>query len=42
MLWKIFGPEMKEVRADWRKLRNEELRGLYTSVYTMIKSNQRK
>jgi hypothetical protein len=40
MLWKIFGPKMEEVRADWRKLRNKELHGLYTSVNTMIKSSK--
>jgi len=37
MLWKIFGPKMEEVRADWKKMCIEELHGLYTSVYTMRK-----
>jgi hypothetical protein len=27
-LWRIFGPKKKEVTADWRKLRNEDLHTL--------------
>ena len=36
MLRKIFGPEREEVIGDWRKLHNEELRGLNCSVSTFI------
>jgi hypothetical protein len=31
MLRKIFGPMRYEVTGGWRKLRNEELRNLYSS-----------
>jgi hypothetical protein len=31
VLRKIFGPSRDEVAGDWRKLHNEELRGLYSS-----------
>jgi hypothetical protein len=28
---RLFGPKREEVAGDWRRLRNEELRILYTS-----------
>jgi hypothetical protein len=30
-LRRIFGPKRDEVTGEWRKLRNEELHGLYSS-----------
>jgi hypothetical protein len=31
VLRRIFGPKRDEVTGEWRKLHNEELRGLYSS-----------
>jgi hypothetical protein len=31
VLRRIFGPRMDEVKGEWRKLHNEELRNLYSS-----------
>jgi hypothetical protein len=31
VLRRIFGPRRNEVMGEWRKLRNEELRDLYSS-----------
>jgi hypothetical protein len=31
VLRRIFGPKRDEVTGEWRKLRNEELHGLYSS-----------
>ena len=31
MLRRIFGPKRDEVTGEWRKLHNEELKGLYSS-----------
>jgi hypothetical protein len=38
-LRKIFGPKRDEVTGEWRKLRNEELRDLYSwpSIIRIIK-----
>jgi len=40
MLTKIFGPKMDQIRDDWRKINNEELRELYSSqnIVPLIKS----
>jgi hypothetical protein len=32
---RIFGPKRDEVTAEWRKLHNEELHGLYPSSTTL-------
>jgi hypothetical protein len=32
VLRRIFGPKTDEVMGDWRKLHNEELHGLYSSL----------
>jgi hypothetical protein len=32
VLENMLGPNVNEVMAEWRKLQNEELRGLYLSV----------
>jgi hypothetical protein len=42
MLRKIFGPKRDEVTGEWRKLHNEELRDLYSSLSTIriIKSRR--
>jgi hypothetical protein len=32
VLRRIFGPKRDEVTGEWRKLHNEELRDLYTSL----------
>jgi hypothetical protein len=39
VLRRIFGPKRDEVTGEWRKLRNEELRDLYSSqsIIGMIK-----
>ena len=33
VLMEIFGPKGREVTGDWRRLRNEELHGLFFSKY---------
>jgi hypothetical protein len=42
VLRKIFGPKMGEVTGGWRKLHNEELHGLYSSlsIFRVIKSRR--
>jgi hypothetical protein len=42
VLRRIFGPKRDEVTGEWRKLRNEELRDLYSSPSTIriIKSRR--
>jgi hypothetical protein len=42
VLRKIFGPKRDEVRREWRKLHNEELRDLYSSlsIIRIIKSTR--
>jgi hypothetical protein len=42
VLRKIFGPKRDEVTGEWRKLYNEELRGLYSSpgIIRIIKSRR--
>ena len=40
--WLIFGPKRDEVTGEWRKLHNEELKGLYSSpnIVRVIKSRR--
>ena len=40
MLRRIFGPERDEVTGEWRKLRNEKLRELYSlsNIVRVVKS----
>jgi hypothetical protein len=40
--YRIFGPKRDEVTGEWRKLHNEELRGLYSSpsIIRIIKSRR--
>ena len=42
MLRRIFGPKRDEVTGEWRKLHNEELKGLYSSpnIVRVIKSRR--
>jgi len=40
VLRRIFGPKRDEVRRDWRKLHNEELNDLYSSLSRAIKSRR--
>jgi hypothetical protein len=42
VLTRIFGPKRDEVRSEWRKLHNEELRDLYSSpsIIRIIKSRR--
>jgi hypothetical protein len=42
VLRRIFGPKRDEVTGGWRKLHNEELRNLYSSlnIIRMIKSRR--
>jgi hypothetical protein len=42
VLRRVFGPKRDEVRGEWRKLHNEELRDLYSSpsIITIIKSRR--
>ena len=35
VLRRIFGPKREEVTGDWRKLHNEELNDLYSSLSTV-------
>jgi hypothetical protein len=32
VLWRIFGPKTEEILGVWRKLHNEELHDLYSSL----------
>jgi hypothetical protein len=36
MLRRTFGPMREEVAGGWRRLRNEELHNLYTSLYIIV------
>jgi hypothetical protein len=42
VLRRIFGPKRNEVTGEWRKLHNEELNGLYSSlnIIRLIKSRR--
>jgi hypothetical protein len=42
VLRRIFGPKRDEVTGEWRKLHNEELHNLYSSldIVRQIKSSQ--
>jgi hypothetical protein len=42
VLSRIFGPKRDEVKGEWRKLHNEELRDLYSSpsIIRIIKSKR--
>jgi hypothetical protein len=42
VLRRIFGPKRDEVTGGWRKLRNEELRNLYSlpSIIRIIKTRR--
>jgi hypothetical protein len=42
VLRRTFGPKRDEVREEWRKLHNEELRDLYSSlsILKIIKSRR--
>jgi hypothetical protein len=42
VLRRIFGPKRDEVTGGWRKLHNEELRGLYSSrsIVRVIKARR--
>jgi hypothetical protein len=42
VLRRIFGPKRDEVKREWRKLHNEELRDLYSSpsIIRIIKSRR--
>jgi hypothetical protein len=42
VLRRIFGPKRDEVAGEWRKLRNEELRDLYSSpsIIRILKSRR--
>ena len=42
VLRRIFGPKRDEVPGEWRKLHNEELKGLYSSpnIVRVIKSRR--
>jgi hypothetical protein len=42
VLRRIFGPRRDEVKGEWRKLHNEELRNLYSSpsIIRIIKSRR--
>jgi hypothetical protein len=43
VLRRIFGPKRDEVKGEWRKLHNEELRDLYSSpsIIRLVKSRIR-
>jgi hypothetical protein len=42
VLRRIFGPKMDEVTGEWRKLHNEELHNLYSSldIIRQVKANE--
>ena len=42
LLWRVFGPKRDGVTGEWRKLHNEELNDLYSSLSTVrvIKSKR--
>jgi len=42
VLMRIFGPKRDEVRGEWRKLHNEELRDLYSlsNIVRVVKSRR--
>jgi len=42
VLWRIFGSKRDEVTGEWRKLENEELNDLYSSlnIVWVIKSRR--
>jgi hypothetical protein len=42
VLRRIFGPKRDEVMGEWRKLHNEELRDLYSSLSIIIIIKSRK
>ena len=42
MLRRIFGPKKDEVTGEWRKLHNEELKGLYSSPNIVRVINSRR
>jgi hypothetical protein len=44
VLWRILGPKRDEVPRGWRKLHNEELHGLYSSlnIVRVIKARRMK
>jgi hypothetical protein len=37
----IFGPKRDDVTADWRKLHNEELHGLYSPIIVRVIKSRR-
>jgi hypothetical protein len=41
-IFEIFGPKRNEVTGEWRKLHNEELRDLYSSLRTSEGESTRK
>jgi hypothetical protein len=43
-LWRIFMSKGDEVAGEWRKLHNEEIKGLYSSpnIFRVIKSRRMK
>ena len=42
VLRRVFGPKKDEVRGEWRKLHNEELRDLYSlsNIVQVVKSRR--
>jgi len=42
VLWRIFGPKKEEVTEEWRKLHNEELNDLCTSLNIVCVINSRR
>jgi len=40
VLRRIFGPRREEVMGKWRRLHNEELNDMYTSIVRVIKSRR--
>ena len=42
VLRRVFGPKRDEVTGEWRKLHNEELRGLYSipNIVRVVKSRR--